>query len=74
MSFNKGLSEYQEKLRLGLVKKSKRLNPTEKFEQNPSSLKYAIHAMCFDCSGFEKADVKNCEFKECQFYIHRPWK
>ncbi len=68
---NKGLKEYTEKLRLGQVKLSKRLNPIEKSKANPTSLKFAIHAMCFDCSGFEYTGVRNCEFKDCSLYGHR---
>ncbi len=68
---NTGLKEYTEKLRLGIVTPSKKLNPIEKFEQNPTSLKFAIHAMCFDCSGYEYSEVRNCEFKDCPLYGHR---
>jgi len=73
MTQNQGLKEYQEKLRLGLITRRKRLDPIEKSQQNPTSLRFAINARCFDCSGFERKEVTNCEMTNCPLYRHRPW-
>jgi hypothetical protein len=70
---NQGLKEYRQKLKLGLVEKPKRLDPIEKSKQNPTSLRFAINARCFDCSGFERLEVTNCEFVNCPLHRHRPW-
>jgi len=68
-----GLNEYRQKLRLGLVESPKPLDPIEKSRKNPNSLRFAINARCFDCSGFERSDVTNCEMTDCFLYRHRPW-
>ena len=44
-----------------------RLNPTERAKKNPKSYKAGVAAYCFDCSGFNRAEVKRCE-------IIRPYK
>jgi len=70
---NQALKEHQNKLRLGLVTRPKIIDPIEKAEQNPNSLKYAIRAKCFNCSGFEKKEVTNCEMFDCELFNVRPW-
>ncbi len=52
----------------------KRLDPIEKSRQNSTSFRFAITAKCYDCSGYSKADVRNCEFEDCPLYPHRTWK
>lgn len=69
-----GLKEFRQKLSLGLVETPQRLDPIEKAKQNPKSFRSAINAMCFDCIGFERLEVKNCEFTNCPLYQHRSWK
>jgi len=73
MTLNKGLKEYNEKLRLGLVTKPKTLNPIEKAKQNPNSLRFAINARCYNCSGFTKVDVTYCDMPDCELFNLRPW-
>jgi len=68
-----GLIAYQEKKQLGLMKEPKRLDPIQKAEQNPNSLRFAINAKCYNCSGFSKVDVTNCEMTDCELYHLRPW-
>jgi len=68
-----GLIEHQEKKRLGLIKEPKRLDPIEKAEQNPNSLRCAINARCYDCSCFTRADVTECDMPNCELYHLRPW-
>jgi hypothetical protein len=70
LKLRQGAEEYRQKLKLGLVKK---LDPIEKAKQNPRSLRFAINAKCFDCSGFEKPEVTNCEMSDCFLHRHRPW-
>ena len=67
------LKEYRQKLELGLVETPKRLDPIKKAKQNPSSLRFAINAKCFDCNGFERPGVRDCEFDGCPLHRHRPW-
>ena len=67
------LKEYREKVQLGLVPKPERLDPIEKAKRNPTSFRFAIRAKCFECSGFERIEVTNCEFDYCPLYKHRPW-
>lgn len=33
--------------------------------------KQAIKQKCLDCSGYNRKEVKNCEFKECPLYRYR---
>ena len=73
VNLKQGAKEYRQKLKLGLVEKPKRLDPIEKSRQNPNSLRFAINARCFDCSGFERPEVTNCEFDDCPLHRHRPW-
>ena len=73
LKLRQGAEDYREKLKLGLVEKPNRLDPIEKSRQNPNSLRFAINAKCFDCSGFERSEVTNCEITDCFLYRHRPW-
>ena len=73
LKLKQGLKEYRQKLKLGLVEKPKKLDPIEKSKQNPTSLRFAINARCFDCSGFERPEVTNCEMTDCELYHLRPW-
>jgi len=74
LKLRQGAEAYREKLKMGLIEKPKRLDPIEKAEKNPKSLRFAINARCFDCSGFEKSEVTNCEMTDCPLHRHRPWK
>ena len=73
VNLKQGAKEYRQKLKLGLVSQPNRLDPIEKSRQNPNSLRFAINAKCFDCSGFERPEVTNCEMTDCFLYRHRPW-
>ncbi len=70
---NQALKEYREKVQLGLVPKPERLDPIEKAKRNPTSLRFAIRAKCYDCSGFTRADVTDCDMPDCELYNLRPW-
>jgi hypothetical protein len=70
---NQALKEYREKIQLGLISEPKKLDPIEKAEQHPNSLKFAIRAKCFDCSGFIKKDVTDCDMPGCELFNVRPW-
>jgi len=54
-----------------------RRNPIEKLSDNPTSLRAAVTAMCFDCVG-QDADpawqwrVGNCECSTCPLHAVRP--
>jgi hypothetical protein len=73
LKLQQGLKEYRQKLSLGLIEIPKKLDPIEKAKKNPKSLRFAINAKCFDCSGFERPEVKSCEFDDCPLHRHRPW-
>lgn len=40
-------------------------------EKNKLTRKQAIKQKCLDCSGYNRKEVKNCEFKECPLYKYR---
>jgi len=73
MPINKGLEEYNNKKQLGLIPEPKRLDPIEKAKQNPTSLRLAINAKCYDCSGFVKADVRSCDMQDCELFKVRSY-
>ena len=56
------------------------LNPVEKAKANPTSLKYAIRAHCWQCVGADASEgakqmVRDCSVGDkCALYPHRPWK
>lgn len=55
-----------------------RLSPAEKAARNPSSLRMAITAKCFDCVGGgadpnPRGAVRDCSVKGCPLYPVRPW-
>lgn len=53
------------------------LNPIEKANKHPTSLKKAVAAMCYDCMGREtsyRADIRTCAALECPLFGHRPYK
>lgn len=33
----------------------------------------AIHAQCDECSGYDRATVKNCTSRGCPLWPHRPY-
>ena len=67
------LKDYHIKLKQGLITRAKTLNPIEKSKLNPHSLRFAINAKCFDCSGFIKIDVTYCDMPNCELNHIRPW-
>lgn len=54
------------------------IDPIERSNRNPTSLRYAINAKCFECQGFG-ADpapswrIGNCEIPRCPLYKVRPF-
>jgi len=68
-----GRKEYLRKIKAGEIEKPKTMNPTEKAKANISSLRAAINAKCYDCSGFIKIDVSNCDMPDCELFKVRPW-
>ena len=73
LKLRQGAEQYREKLRLGLVEMPRRIDPIEKAKQNPTSLRFAINAKCFDCNGFERPGVRDCDIYDCPLHRHRPW-
>lgn len=55
-----------------------RLNPIDKAKANPTSLRLAITAKCYDCEG-QDADpgvrqrIGTCGIKTCPLWPVRPW-
>lgn len=68
------LQEYRAKLKSGEIKKIN-LTPEQKLEKNPTSLRLAVNAMCYQCMGKTKVveDIRNCTAKECALYNVRPY-
>ncbi len=55
-----------------------RLSPAEKAARNPSSLRMAITAKCFDCVGGgadanPRGAVRECSVTKCPLWPVRPW-
>jgi len=72
-SVPEALKEYQAKVATGEIDRHKALSPVEKSRQKPKSLRYAINAMCYDCSGYSRSEVKLCAVKNCPLHVLRPW-
>ena len=71
----KGLAEYREKVASGEIEVV-RLNPIERSNANPTSLRLAIDAQCFDCMGRtgSTSDIRDCTAKDCPLYKVRKYK
>ena len=71
------LKEYQRKLAAGEVKRTIYRNPLEKLQDNPTSLRLAINANCFDCGGGEEPNWRNrikfCQILNCPLHKVRPY-
>lgn len=48
-------------------------NPMSKAARKPKSLRMAINAKCFDCSGWNRAEVTRCVVHYCPLWPVRPW-
>lgn len=70
---NSGLEEYRRKVANGEIERKKPRNPTEQWQDNPKSLRKAVNAYCYDCSGFNTAEIKHCPIKKCPLWGHRPY-
>ena len=53
--------------------KPQQLDPMERARRNPTSLRAAINAKCFDCCGNQRIEVTLCEMVECPLWNLRPW-
>jgi len=67
-------AEYREKVKSGEIIPTKALNPEEKAKQNPTSMKYAIRAKCWDCACGQKEEIRLCPITDCSLYNFRPYK
>lgn len=59
--------------------KGVRLDPIAKAKSKPTSLKFAIRAMCYDCEGRDadrgwRKRVRECSIDECPLHHVRPYK
>jgi hypothetical protein len=57
-----------------------RLDPVQKAKKNPSSLRLAIIAKCWDCCGagadgieFTKETIRTCKSFSCPLHFQRPY-
>ena len=73
LKLKQGAEAYQDKIRLGLVVKTRPIDPIEKARQNPKSLRTAINAKCYDCCCYQKVEVKYCTAVGCPLHHLRPW-
>lgn len=53
----------------------KQRNPMEVWEENKTSLRKSINAMCFDCNGGEhyRSRTKYCQIYDCPLWLVRPY-
>lgn len=73
---NKGveaLKEYRRQVEAGEIEPAQAMNPMEKSEANPKSLRAAINAKCWDCCCQSRSDVRDCEATDCPLWKLRPW-
>jgi hypothetical protein len=52
---------------------NERFNPIKKAKVNPKSLRAAINAKCYECSGDQYKEVTNCLVEDCALWPLRPW-
>ena len=64
--------EHKEKMRKARTG-NKQLNPTEKALAKPTSYKYAIYALCYECSNHQRLEIKLCPSVSCPLYNLRPY-
>ncbi len=66
-NLRKAHAEYQKKLKAGLVE---RLDPIGRSIKNPTSLRRAIDAKCFECNGQENwiNRTKYCNIVDCPLW------
>ena len=48
-------------------------NPMQIAFDNPRSLRKAVDALCWDCSGQTKVEVRKCVVEDCPLWSHRPY-
>lgn len=78
-----GLRQYQEKVASGEIERTETThNWIVRAKRNPSSLKTAIGAKCFECYGGSeellpdpgwKRKIATCTAPDCPLYPHRPY-
>jgi len=68
-----GLEAYREAVKSGLIEVVQ-LSPVEKLAKNPKSLRLAINAMCYQCMGGYKNEIRGCTAKDCALYNVRPYR
>jgi hypothetical protein len=68
-----GRQNYLKQLRNGEKVKAKQLDPMEKARRNPTNLRAAINAECFDCCGFQRKEVSLFAATDCSLWPLRPW-
>ena len=49
------------------------LDPLQKAQANPKSLRAAINAKCYECCCEQRTEVKLCQCKDCPLFALRPW-
>ena len=65
-----GLARYQARRTAGLVQIR---TPTQKAIENPTSMRCAINAKCFDCVCFQKREITLCTMYDCPLWNFRPY-
>ena len=71
---------FKAKLESGEVTRSDRLDPMQKAQQNPESLRKAVNAACYDCVGGShtlnwREEVRNCPLQQkCPLWNVRQYK
>lgn len=73
------LQEYQRKVAAGEIERTKPKTLKQKWEEDKTSLRKSISAMCSDCMGGSNADalvndIRGCTAKSCPLYFVRPYK
>jgi len=50
-----------------------RMTPLEKSKANPSSLRLAINAKCWECACEQRKEISTCHLNDCPLWNVRPY-
>ena len=75
---NKGLEalkEYRRKVEAGEIERPAPKNPLEKAKENPTSLRFAVNAKCYECCAGEnwRNRTRYCQIFSCPLWPVRPY-
>lgn len=72
----KGIDKIRQMREAGELQNKPNKNPEEKSNDNPTSLRLAINAKCYDCNGKENwvKRTRECNISSCSLWKVRPFR